>query len=79
MRRAGLIVILCAACNPASTRPAFAPYPEAVHAVINAPPAKVTEEAKSWLVEQGPTVAHTNWRDGFLETSWYDAKDSSAA
>lgn len=78
MRRASLIVVLCAACNPASTRPAFAPYPEAVHAVINAPPAKVTEEAKTWLVAQGPTVAHTNLRDGFLETTWYDATDSSA-
>ena len=79
MRRVALVVLLCAACNPASTRPAFAPYPEAKYAVINAPPAKVTEEAKIWLVAQGPTIAHSNLRDGFLETGWYDATDSSAA
>jgi len=79
MRRVGLVVLLCAACNPASSRPAFAPYPEAKHAVINASPAKVTEEARSWLVAQGPTIAHANVSDGFLETGWYDATDSASA
>ena len=71
--------MLCAACNPATTRPSFAPYPEALHAVINAPPAKVTEEAKAWLAAQGPPVQHASPIDGFLETGWYDATDSSAA
>ena len=71
--------MLCAACNPATTRPSFAPYPEALHAVINAPPAQVTEEAKAWLAAQGPAVQHASPLDGFLETGWYDATDSSAA
>ena len=70
------------ACNPATTRPAFAPYPEALHAVINAPPARVTEEAQAWLTAQGggggPTVQHASPIDGFLETGWYDVTDSSA-
>src|SRR5258706_7710725 len=79
MRRAGLIALLCAACNRATTRPSFAPYPEALHAVINAPPAQVTEEAKAWLAAQGPAVQHASPLDGFLETGWYDATDSSAA
>jgi len=79
MRSAGFVVALCAACNPATTRPSFAPYPEALHAVINARPAQVTEEAKAWLAAQGATVQHASPLDGFLETGWYDAKDSSAA
>lgn len=79
MRRAGLLVFLLAACNPATTRPAFAPYPEALHAIINAPPARVTEEAGTWLAAQGPTVQHARPIDGFLETRWYDATDSASA
>jgi len=72
------MVVLCAACTPATTRPSFAPYPEALHAVINARPARVTEEAKTWLVAQGAAVEHASPLDAFLETGWYDATDSSA-
>jgi len=74
-----LSLAFLAACNPATTRPAFAPYPEALHAVINAPPAAVTDSAKAWLTAQGPAVQHASALDGFLETGWYDATDSSAA
>ena len=68
-----------AACTPATTRPAFAPYPEALHAVINAPPARVTEEAKAWLAAHGPAVERASPIDAFLETGWYDATDSASA
>jgi len=78
MRLAGLVVILLAACAPATTRPPFAPYPEALHAVINAPPARVTEEAKAWLAAHGPTVERASPVDAFLETGWYDATDSAS-
>ena len=70
--------LLLTACIPTTTRPAFAPYPEALHAVLNATPARVTEEAKTWLVAQGAAVEHASTMDGFLETGWYDAKDSTA-
>jgi len=79
MRRAGFIVVLCAACTPATTRPSFVPYPEALHAIINAPPARVTEEAGTWLAAQGPAVQHKSPMDGFLETGWYEATDSARA
>ena len=79
MRRAGFLVVVLTACNPATTRPSFAPYPEALHAVINAPPARVTEEARTWLAAQGPTVQHASPIDGFLETGWYNAADSGVA
>jgi hypothetical protein len=78
MRRAALLVVLVAACTPVTTRPAFAPYPEALHAVINAPPARVTEEARAWLAAHGPTVVHVSPIDAFLETAWYDATDSAS-
>lgn len=74
-----LALLILAACTPATTRPAFAPVPESLHAIINAPPDQVTNEAKAWLAAHGPTVQHANTRDAFLETGWYDATDSSAA
>ena len=79
MRLAGLVVILLTACTPGTTRPPFAPYPEALHAVINAPPARVTEEAREWLAARGPTIEHVSPIDAFLETGWYDATDSAMA
>ena len=78
MQRAALVVALCAACTPATTRPSFAPFPESLHAIINAPPDQVTDEAKTWLAAHGPAIQHVNTRDAFLETAWYDATDSSA-
>jgi len=78
MRLTGLVVILVAACTPATTRPPFAPYPEALHAVINAPPARGTEESKAWLAAHGPTVERASPVDAFLETGWYDATDSAS-
>lgn len=76
--RPSVVLLFVAACTPTTTRPSFAPYPEALHAIINAPPARLTEEAQTWLAAQGPSVAHASPRDGFLETGWYDATDSSA-
>jgi hypothetical protein len=77
MRRLALVLLL-GACTPATTRPSFAPYPEALHTIVNAAPAQVTVEAKAWLTAQGLVVQRSNERDGFLETAWYDAKDSTA-
>jgi hypothetical protein len=76
--RPSVAFLFVAACTPATTRPSFAPYPEALHAIINVRPAQVTEEAKTWLAAQGATVEHASPIDGFLETGWYDARDSIA-
>lgn len=57
-----------AACTPASTRPRFAPVPEALHAVINAPPAQVTRQAQAILTVDSIPVRFINARDAFLET-----------
>src|SRR6266850_7148835 len=79
MRRAALLAVPLMACTPVTTRPDFGPYPEALHAVINATPARVTEEAQAWLAAQGPPVQNASPIDGFVETGWYDATDSASA
>jgi hypothetical protein len=69
MRAIGLCAVLVVACTPTTTRPSFAPIPEARHAVINARPADVTQAARDLL--QGDTIpVHVvSLRDAFLETA----------
>ena len=68
MRRAIVVVALLGSCTPATTRPPFAPYPEALHAVINAPPAQVATQAQALLTADTIPVRFVNPRDAFLET-----------
>ena len=75
MRRPALLVVVLAACNPATTRPSFAPYPEALHVVINAPRGRVVTEAQALL----PAVQLMSPIDGYLETSWHETTDSAGA
>ena len=62
------LALLLTACTPATTRPPFAPLPEALHAVINAPPARVTAVADSLLRADTVPVRFLNLQDAFLET-----------
>jgi len=57
------------ACTPTTTRPAFAPQPEALHAVINAPPERVVQFADSLLRADTIRVRFVSLRDAFLETA----------
>ncbi len=61
-------VLLLTACTPTTTRPAFAPMPEALNVVINAPPERVTQFADSLLRADTIGVRFVNLRDAFLET-----------
>jgi hypothetical protein len=56
-------------CTPATTRPPFSPIPEALHVVINAPPATVTSEARAILTADTVPVHFASPRDAFLETA----------
>jgi hypothetical protein len=67
VRRASWALLL-AACNPATTRPSFAPVPEALHAVINAPPPRVTRFADSLVRADTIAVHFVSLRDAWLET-----------
>lgn len=68
MRRAILAVGLLSSCTPATTRPPFAPYPEALRAVINAPPAQVVRQAQALLAADSLPIRSVFPRDAFLET-----------
>ena len=60
--------LLVVACTPATTRPSFAPFPEALHAVINAPPDAVTREAQTILTADTIPIHLSSLRDAWLET-----------
>ena len=68
VRGAWVFALLLSACTPTTTRPAFAPVPEALHAVINAPPERVTQFTDSLLRADTLRVRFVNLRDAFLET-----------
>jgi len=69
VRGAWAFALLLGACTPTTTRPAFAPMPEALHAVINAPPERVTQFADSLLRADTIGVRFVSLRDAFLETA----------
>jgi hypothetical protein len=62
------LALLVVACTPATTRPSFAPVPEALHAIINATPAVVTQEAQAILTADTIGIHFVTVRDAFLET-----------
>jgi len=68
VRRAWVWAIVLSACTPATTRPAFAPVPEALHAVINASPVRVTQFVDSLLRADTVGVRFSSQRDAFLES-----------
>jgi hypothetical protein len=61
-------VLFLTACSPVTTRPSFGPLPEALHAVINAPPATVAQTAATLLAADTIPVKFVNARDAWLET-----------
>src|SRR2546427_13122863 len=69
MRIPVVCALLVAACTPATTRPSFAPVPEALHAVINAPPNRVTLEAGDILKADTIPVRFASLRNAWLEAA----------
>lgn len=68
VRRACALTLLLIACTPATTRPPFAPLPEALHGVINAQPSRVAAFADSLLRTDTVPVHFVSQRDAYLET-----------
>jgi hypothetical protein len=72
VRAVRAVVMALAACNPASSRPALAPYPEDLSILLGGPVSYITSEAGGWFESQG---IHTEWisaEDGYVETTWYN-------
>jgi hypothetical protein len=67
------VCLLVAACTPVTTRPDFKPDPRALVVLLNARPERVAVALDSLLPADSLEVARFNVRDGYVETSWYDA------
>lgn len=84
MRRSGLALVglvlaaaFSAACDPATTRPAFQPFPEADTAdVAGRVPAATKQLAEALRADSIP-LARVHERDGYIETAWLDARTLS--
>jgi hypothetical protein len=64
--------LLFSACTPATTRPFFQPYPQALTAILNARPARVIGVLDSLVAADSVAVIVASPQDGYLETAWYD-------
>lgn len=68
------MVLLLAACNPASTRPQFLPHPAALSGYVDATRERLAPEIVAWLTAQGLAVQQASVEDGFVETAWFDTE-----
>ena len=66
--------MVIAACSPATTRPDFKPFPQALTAVVTAPPERVVPVVDSLVEALGVRVRRVSVVDGYLETDWYDTE-----
>jgi hypothetical protein len=69
---AHLVVLTLVSCTAATTRPPFAPLPEAFADTVAADPEQVIREIQQRLTEEGLAISRISVIDGFLETDWYD-------
>jgi hypothetical protein len=75
------LLFVLAACTPVTLRPPFAPFPEALHIIVNAPPGRAVTEAQTLLGADSaaPVVHLLSPIDGFLETKWREVRDSAGS
>lgn len=66
------VALLLLSCDPASSRPAFLPVPQADTLLLKGAPGQIAGEAASWLTARGITVERWSEKDAYVETSWYD-------
>lgn len=75
---AGAGALIAIACNPASSRPGFLPYPEDASVLLTGAVPAVTSAVGGWFESQG---IHTEWisaEDGYVETTWYNTDTHQA-
>src|SRR5512135_1635818 len=72
IRNAVWLVLPLLGCNPASTRPAFLPYPQALTGIVSATNERVVPELNAWLNGEGLRVEWTSVQDGYVESAWYN-------
>lgn len=78
LRFRAAIVMLLAACSPATSRPAFPPVPEARIGEVELEVPQATERLARELTAAGIPVNRVAPRDGYLETAWFDTATGKA-
>jgi len=68
------LCLFLGACTPITTRPEFRPDPQALAVILDARPERVTAALDSLVPAESLEVAHSNVRDGYVETAWYDTQ-----
>lgn len=68
------MVATLVACNPATTRPDFRPFPQAPTAIILARRESVIPALAGFVTAESLRVRRSSPEDGYLETDWYDTK-----
>ena len=68
------VCLLVAACTPVTTRPDFRPDPGALVVTLDARPERITAALDSLVPAESLEIAHSDVRDGYVETAWYDTK-----
>jgi hypothetical protein len=66
------VVGLVVACSPSTTRPDFRPFPQALTAILIAPPGRVVPVVDSLVQALGVRVKASSTLDGYVESDWYD-------
>lgn len=77
MRSSPLLAALSlatAACNPATSRPAIVPLPEAVGSEIRLPVPEATRRLAEALKADSIPTSKVQLRDGYIETPWFLAR-----
>jgi hypothetical protein len=67
-----VLAVVAAACNPASSRPGFGPYPEDLSVLLNGSVPVVASAAGAWFESQGIRMEWINPEDGYVESTWYN-------
>jgi hypothetical protein len=67
------LLLALLACQPATTRPPFAPLPAAEEAVVDLTVSEATTAVAQALVDDSIPVATVAPRDGYFETGWFIA------
>lgn len=67
-------LVVLVACQLATNRPAFEPFPEARHADLPLSRAEATQRLAEALTADSIPVTRVEPRDGYLETGWFDAE-----
>jgi hypothetical protein len=74
IRRVLVLLVGAAACQPATTRPAFLPRPEALGAELRLSVSDATRRLAESLRTDSIPVRTVRLRDGYIETPWFASR-----